>query len=161
MVSAAARRRGDRMKRRELIRLLGGAAAWPLVARAQQSERVRRLGILMNIPENDPEGRSRLAVFLQALQQLGWSDGRNIRIDTPAGPGATPTSIADTRRIWSRSRRMSFWPLLARAWRRCCRRAAPYRSCSRMSSIQSAQDSSRAWRGRAATPPDLLRTNTA
>ena len=71
------------MKRREFMALLGGAAAaWPLEAWAQQTERVRRLGILMNIPENDPEGRSRLAVFLQALQQLGWSDGRNIRIDT-------------------------------------------------------------------------------
>jgi len=69
------------MKRREFITLLGGAAAWPLVAHAQQSARVRRIGVLTNLPENDPESKSRNAAFLQALQQLGWTDGGNIRID--------------------------------------------------------------------------------
>jgi putative ABC transport system substrate-binding protein len=70
------------MKRREFITLLGGtAAAWPLAARAQQGERVRRIGVLMNRAADDPFGQARLAAFQQALQQLGWSDGRNVRID--------------------------------------------------------------------------------
>jgi putative tryptophan/tyrosine transport system substrate-binding protein len=69
------------MKRREFITLLGGAAAWPAAARAQQGERMRRIGVLMNLAAGDPEGEARSAAFLQALQQLGWSDGRNVRID--------------------------------------------------------------------------------
>jgi putative ABC transport system substrate-binding protein len=70
------------MRRREFIALLGGAAAaWPLAARAQQGERMRRIGVLMNLAAGDPEGEARSAAFLQALQQLGWSDGRNVRID--------------------------------------------------------------------------------
>src|SRR5262249_34200734 len=81
---ARAHRRGDRMmRRRDFITLLSGAAAaWPLAARAQQPERMRRIGVLMDLAENDPEGQARLAAFLQGLQQLGWTDGRNVRIDT-------------------------------------------------------------------------------
>jgi ABC-type uncharacterized transport system substrate-binding protein len=67
--------------RREFITLLGGAAAWPLAARAQQPDRVRRVGVLMNLAVGDPEGEARIAAFVQALQRLGWSDGRNLRID--------------------------------------------------------------------------------
>jgi ABC-type uncharacterized transport system substrate-binding protein len=71
------------MNRREFIALLGGAAAvWPLAARAQQGERVRRIGVLMYLAADDAEGQARLAAFAQALKQLGWSDGRNLRIDT-------------------------------------------------------------------------------
>ena len=70
------------MKRREIITLLGGAVAWPLAARAQQRERMRRIGVLMNQAADDPEGQARLIAFVQALQQLGWTDGRNVRIDT-------------------------------------------------------------------------------
>ena len=69
------------MKRRKFITLLGGAAAWPLAARAQQAERVRRIGVLMNLSADDPEGQARLAAFRQGLQQAGWSVGGNIRID--------------------------------------------------------------------------------
>jgi ABC-type uncharacterized transport system substrate-binding protein len=70
------------MRRREFITLLGGAAvAWPLAARAQQREQMRRIGALMNLAENDPEGQARNAAFLQGLQQLGWTDGRNVRIE--------------------------------------------------------------------------------
>ena len=70
------------MKRREFITLLGGAAAaWPLAARAQQGERMRRIGVLMSTAADDPEGQARIAAFLQGLQQLGWTDGRNVRID--------------------------------------------------------------------------------
>jgi putative ABC transport system substrate-binding protein len=73
------------VRRRAFITLLGGAAAWPLAARAQQGERVRRIGVLMNAAADDPYGRARLAAFQQVLQQLGWSDGRNVRIDTRWG----------------------------------------------------------------------------
>ena len=71
------------MRRREFITVLGGAAAaWPLVARAQQGERVRRIGVLIYQAADDAEGQARLAAFTQALKQLGWSDGGNLRIDT-------------------------------------------------------------------------------
>src|SRR5229473_3240987 len=73
------------MRRREFIILLGGTAATialPLAARAQKPERMRRIGVLMSLAENDPEGQARIAAFLQALQQLGWIDGRNLRVDT-------------------------------------------------------------------------------
>jgi ABC-type uncharacterized transport system substrate-binding protein len=69
------------MQRREFIALVGGAAVWPLVARAQQSEQMRRIDVLMNRRADDPQGQARVAAFQQALQQLGWSDGRNVRID--------------------------------------------------------------------------------
>ena len=69
------------MKRREFITLLGGAAAWPLAARAQQGGRVRRIGVLTPYDENDPEGKLRYSVFTQALAGLGWTDGRNVRMD--------------------------------------------------------------------------------
>ena len=67
--------------RREFITLLGGAAAWPLAAGAQQAERVRRIGALSPLAENDPAQRKRMAAFLQALQKLGWREGDNLRID--------------------------------------------------------------------------------
>jgi putative tryptophan/tyrosine transport system substrate-binding protein len=71
------------MNRREFITLLGGAAAaWPLAARAQQGERMRRIGVLMgSLAADDPEAMARIGAFLQELQQLGWTDGRNVRID--------------------------------------------------------------------------------
>jgi len=70
------------MKRREFITLLGSAAvAWPRSARAQQGERMRRVGVLMNLAADDAEGQARIAAFLQGLQQLGWTDGGNVRID--------------------------------------------------------------------------------
>src|SRR6516164_9600253 len=74
--------------RRELLVALGGAAAaWSLAARAQQGQRMRRIGVLMNLAANDPQGHARVAAFLQGLQQLGWVDGRNLRIDTRWGAG--------------------------------------------------------------------------
>jgi len=75
-------------RRREFITLLGSAAAtWPLAARTQQPDRVRRIGVLMNGAADDPEQQARLTGFLQGLQQLGWTDGRNVRIDTRWGAG--------------------------------------------------------------------------
>ena len=69
------------MWRREFIAGLGSAAAWPVVARAQQGERVRRIGVQMNWEENDPEAKGYLSAFVQGLAELGWIDGRNLRID--------------------------------------------------------------------------------
>jgi len=72
------------MRRRTFITLLGGAAAWPLAARAQQGERVRRIGLLMGTAD-DREGQTRVAALKQGLQELGWTDGRNIQIETRFG----------------------------------------------------------------------------
>jgi putative tryptophan/tyrosine transport system substrate-binding protein len=69
------------MRRREFITLFGAAAAWPLSARAQQGERVRRIGVLMGLAEDDPETNARLAAFRQGLEKRGWTEGRNVRID--------------------------------------------------------------------------------
>jgi len=76
------------MKRREFITLLAGAAAWPLAARAQQRERMRRIGVLMNLTADDPDSPVRLAAFLQGLQQLGWTVGQNVQIDYRWGAGS-------------------------------------------------------------------------
>ena len=73
------------MKRRAFIALLGGAAMWPLAARAQQRERMRRIGVLMPYAANDPQSQARNAAFLQELQQLGWTVGHNVEIGAGAG----------------------------------------------------------------------------
>jgi ABC-type uncharacterized transport system substrate-binding protein len=75
------------MKRRAFITLLGGAAAWPLAARAQQAERMRRIGVLIPAAKDDRIFQARLAAFLRGLQELGWADGRNVRIDIQWGAG--------------------------------------------------------------------------
>ena len=75
-------------KRREFMILLGGAAAWPLVARAQQTERIRRIGVLMPFAENDSDAQANITAFREALQTLGWTDSRNVRVDYRWGGGA-------------------------------------------------------------------------
>jgi ABC-type uncharacterized transport system substrate-binding protein len=76
------------VSRREFIMLLGGAAAaWPVAARAQQPERTRHVGVLMGIAEDDADTKARLAKFRQELERLGWSEGRNVRIDIRFAPG--------------------------------------------------------------------------
>ena len=69
------------MRRRDFIPLLGGAAAWPLAARAQQGDRVRRIGVLIPGDGNDPLYKTRVSAFTEALADLGWTDGRNMRMD--------------------------------------------------------------------------------
>jgi putative tryptophan/tyrosine transport system substrate-binding protein len=69
------------MKRRTFITLLGGAVAWPLAARAQQPERMRRIGVLVGFAENDPITQPRIAAFRRGLQELGWREGQNVRVD--------------------------------------------------------------------------------
>jgi len=81
------------MRRREFITLLGGAAGWPLAARAQQADRIGKIGVLMGWPESDPEAQSERAAFVQELQKLGWADGRNLRIDTRWAAPADPESM--------------------------------------------------------------------
>jgi putative ABC transport system substrate-binding protein len=75
------------MKRREFISLFGGVTAWPLVARAQQSDRMRRIGMLNNFVENDRDEQAWISAFRQRLESLGWSEGRNLRIDVRWGAG--------------------------------------------------------------------------
>ena len=123
------------MRRRDFITLLGGAAAaWPLAARAQQGGRIRRIGVLASLPEGDPEMQARLAGFRQGLERLGWSEGRNVRIDyrfAAASPGqfqalakellalqpdvilaqSTPTAAAPPRRVMNSRRFMIGLPV--------------------------------------------------
>jgi len=123
------------VNRRAFITLLCGAAApWPLALRAQQSERMRRIGVLMGWPESDPEARSERAAFVQALQKLGWTDGGNLRIETrwaaPSDPEsmhrlakacracARPHSFAKHPRHHSAAARDAHHP---RHFRDCCR----------------------------------------
>jgi putative ABC transport system substrate-binding protein len=97
------------MIRREFLTLLGGAAvAWPVVARAQQAERMRRVGVLHTLAAGDPHGQARNAAFLRALQQLGWTEDRNVRIEVRWGARPTPTAFADMAQSWLPSRRTSF-----------------------------------------------------
>jgi putative tryptophan/tyrosine transport system substrate-binding protein len=77
------------MRRREFIAGLGSAVAWPLAARAQQGERVRRVGVLMGLAEDAPDARVRLATFRQTLERLGWSEDRNVRIDYRYSPATS------------------------------------------------------------------------
>jgi ABC transporter substrate binding protein len=78
------------IQRREFITLLGGAASWPFAARGQQGDTMRRVGVLMNSGMDDEHGQARLAAFLQGLQQLGWTEGRNLRLDVRWAMGADP-----------------------------------------------------------------------
>ena len=75
------------MRRREFIAGLGGAVAWPLVAQAQQPERMRRIGVLTSNAENDPEYRASITEFVQALASRGWTEGRNIQIENRYAAG--------------------------------------------------------------------------
>jgi putative tryptophan/tyrosine transport system substrate-binding protein len=148
--AARPRRRGDRVRRREFITLLGGAAAgWPLAAQAQQGERMRRIGVLFNVNADDLGQQNNLVEFVQVLQRAGSTAATCG--STPVGPEAMPPRFADMQKIWSRSRRMSSLQQAMRPWDRCCRRRAPCQSSSTMSPTRSVQASLIAWHGRAAT----------
>ena len=81
------------MRRRKFLGLVGGAASWPVVALAQQPEPMRRIGVLVGLAENDPEMKERLAGFRQGLEKLGWSEGRNVRIDYRFAPAGTQAHL--------------------------------------------------------------------
>jgi putative ABC transport system substrate-binding protein len=88
------------MRRREFITLLGGAVTWPLAARAQVGERKARIGVLMPLPQTSSEGQARIAAFLQELQKLGWTEGRNLQIEYRWAPGdvrKAATELAELR----------------------------------------------------------------
>jgi putative ABC transport system substrate-binding protein len=126
------------MRRREFIGLLSGAAAaWPLAARAQQGERVRRIGVIMAIEGDDPQIQSRLAALRRGLQKLGWIEGRNLRIDLRSGSSAESLRkniaelIAMAPDVLLSSGAASLAP--------CCKRPARYRSYSPMSPTRSAR----------------------
>ena len=95
------------MRRRAFITLLGSAVMWPVATRAQQSEGVRRIGVLMNRAADDPQGQARLAAFQQGMQKLGWTDGGNVRIDVRWGADDVDR---ERRQNWLRSRQTLFWP---------------------------------------------------
>jgi hypothetical protein len=148
------------MRRRAFITLLGGVAAWPLAARAQQADRVRRIGALMTQAADDPEGQSRLLALAQGLQESGWTIGRNVRIDTRWGAG----DAERYRRYAAEIVALAPDVILVngpRPWRSCNRRPAACRSCSRMSPTRWAPGLLSAWRGRVAMPPVLCCLNTA
>jgi len=102
------------MKRRFIALLGGAAAAWPVTARAQQGDRVRRIGVLATLPADDPDWQARLAAFQQGLQELGWGVGRNVRIEYRLGADNTERLRRHIPK-WSRLRRRSFWPM-AQVW---------------------------------------------
>ena len=81
------------MKRREFITLLGAAAAWPLAARAQQPDGMRRIGVLLGLTEDDPEAKARLGAFRQGLEKRGWSEARNVRIDYRFAPASVHAQV--------------------------------------------------------------------
>jgi hypothetical protein len=101
------------MKRHAFITLLGGAAAWPLTARAEQRERTRRIGVLLPAAADDTHYQTFVGAFLQGLALSGWSVGRNVRIDTHWVP------FAGTRPNWLRPPPISSWPLAPPPWGRC------------------------------------------
>jgi hypothetical protein len=148
------------MRRREFISLIGGVAvAWPLAARAQQSDRVRVIGSLNILAEDDPEAKLRMAAFKQGLQQLGWTEGSNVRIEerwagNDAGRvhkyAAELAALAPDVVLTSGSVTMG----------QSSRRSAPCQSCSCRLLIRSDPDTSIAWRDRVATPPASPNSNT-
>jgi putative tryptophan/tyrosine transport system substrate-binding protein len=88
------------MRRREFITLLGGAAAaWPLALRAEQADRMRRIGVLMNTSDSDPESQIRIAAFQQGMEKLGWTVGRNVQIDYRWGLGDVERTRAAAEEI--------------------------------------------------------------
>src|SRR5260221_7552642 len=138
---------GKPMRRRDFITLFGGAATWPLAARAQQSERMRRIGVLMPSAADDPEFQARMTAFVQGLAQLGWLDGRNVRIDSRWG-------VADADRIRKYAAELvALAPdvILANS----SAAIAPLLQATRTvpTPIRSARATSIAWHGRAAIPP--------
>lgn len=143
------------MRRREFVKLIGGSVlSWPLAARAQPSERVKRIGVLMAINADDPESKVRIAAFVQSLRQLGWIVGQNVAIEYHWA-GAMPTASGITQRNWLRSLQTSFCLMGARPSHRCYKRPEPFQSYSQLSLIRSVPATSIVCPTRAAMPPAL------
>ena len=101
------------MRRRDFIAGASASAAWPFAASGQQAQPVRRVGVLMAPAADDPDGQARLAAFQEGMQQLGWVDGRNVRLDI-RWAGLISTAFAEMLRSWWRSSRTPSWPAAAR-----------------------------------------------
>ena len=148
------------MTRREFIALFGGGvAASTLAARAQQAERIRKIGVLMNLSSEDPEGQARVKAYAQALQKLGWIEGGNVRTEI-----RWAANDPDRYRRYSEEL-VALAPdvILASGTASVVALSellTVCRSCSQMSAIRLALGSSAAWHGRAGTPLDLLRSTT-
>ena len=140
------------MQRREFITLLGGAAA----AGHSPCARSRPSGCGVSAsswPQPRTMWNFRPGSGRSCRRWRYWAGPSAATCgSTPAGPGARPTTFANTRQNWPRSRPMLSWPMAPRPCGRCCRRPAPCQSCSRLSPIRSPRALSKAWRGRAATP---------
>jgi putative tryptophan/tyrosine transport system substrate-binding protein len=147
------------VRRREFITHLGGAAAWPVAARAQQGERMRRIAVLMPLAADDAIAQARNAAFLQGLQQLGWTIGQNIQIEYRWSGGNDEVTRRYAAELAALAPEVIFASGSA-ATGRYCRRRARCRSCSWPWPTRSAPASSIAWRGRAATPPVSSCSNT-
>ena len=152
---------GAVMKRREFLGVLGSAAAaWPLAARAQQAERVRRIGVLMNVEADDPVAQARLNAFMQGLRQFGWTEGRNVEIDVRWGAPDAERYRKDAAELVAQKLEVvlaasgATMPALAQATR-----AIPVVFLLVPDPVGSGFVES--WRGRAATSPALLRLNSA
>jgi putative ABC transport system substrate-binding protein len=153
------------MRRREFMALVGGAAAssvsWPLAARAQQAERVRRVGVLMSTAAEDPESQLRLVALVQGLQQAGWTVGHNLQVDTRWASGDSARLRRSTTELLALS------PDVIVAGGRAASVVPQVQQAGRdipvvfvQESTRSAPATSRAWRGRAATPPGSLSSST-
>jgi len=146
------------MRRREFVTLLAGATAWPFIARGQQPERMRRIGVLVGLAENDPEMKARLAGLRQGLEKFGWFEGGNMRIDYRFAPaGAHAQSLA--REL------VALQPdlILAQSTPAALAAQAETRTIpiAFASPTRLVQASSRACRARAATPPAFCNTRRA
>src|SRR5262249_36903452 len=143
-----------------LATLGGAAAAWPLAARAQQREKMRRIVVLMNLTADDPQSPVRLAAFLQGLRESGWTDGRNVRIEYLWGANDVERSRKHAGELVTLAPAVilaSGSPAVA-----ALQQATPtYRSCSCPWSIRSAAALSTAWRDRVVISRDLRCSNTA
>src|SRR5215831_15153894 len=139
-----------------MMLLAGATATWPLAARAQQSERMRRIGVLMNTVSDDPEGQARLAAFHQGLQQLGWTVGHNVRIDYRWGSDDAERHRRGAAELVA----LGSDVILASGTPSVAALPTGYRSYSRRSPTRSARASSKVWRGRAATSPVLPQPNS-
>jgi putative ABC transport system substrate-binding protein len=147
------------MRRREFITLLGGAVVWPIAVRAQQGERVRRIGVLLPAAADNPDYQPWVGAFLQELSQLGWSIGRNVLIDT-----RWATTNADIRKQAAELVALAPDVILAHGSNTVgallqATRTVPVGSQS--SPIRLRPASSTVWRGLAATPPVSCFSNTA
>ena len=133
--------------RRELLATLGGAAAWPLAARAQQGERMRRIGVFMSTVAGDSQSLARVGAFLQSLQELGWTDGRNVRIEYRWGSGDSESIrkyatelVGLAPDVILATGSSTVGPL-----QQATRSVAVWQSCSQSCLIPSAQASLKAW----------------